>query len=118
MPAHMNIYLQRNEDYAASWTFTDDADQPIDLTDITIALQVRDKLSQTLIASAEIDVTDAAAGEADIILRASEGAALAAYGAPIQTANLHYDVRLTDSEGVHLIVVSGLVILSRGETRA
>lgn len=118
MPAALNITLQRNEDYAATWAFRDGDDQPIDLSGMTIALQVRDKLTQMLIAEAGIDVTDAQQGEATIILRASEGSPLSAYGAAIQTANLHYDLRLTDTDGVHLIVVAGLLILTRGETRA
>jgi hypothetical protein len=118
MSASLNICLQRNEDYAATWVFTDGDDVPIDLSDIDVALEVRDKLTQDLVAAADIEITDAPAGEVTVILRASEGSPLSAYGAAIQTANLHYDMRLTDTDGVHLIVVSGIVILSRGETRA
>lgn len=118
MPAHLDIALQRNEDYAASWYFADSDGVAIDLSALGIALEVRDTLTQQLIESAEIEVTDADAGEVTIILRASEGSPLSLYGNPLHPARLNYDVRLTDVDGVHSIVTAGQVILSRGETRA
>jgi len=123
MACQLNIAVQRNEDYAQGWNITDDADLPIDLTGMGIALQVRDRLSNgTLIATAEIDVTDAEAGQFDVILRCLDenGAPtpLGAYGNPIQPAELPYDLRITDADGVHLVLATGLVLLSRGKTFA
>lgn len=118
MPARLDIDLQRNEDWARALFLTDNDGSPIDLTGMTVAMQVRDKLSQSLIETAEITVVDADGGEIGVVLRASEGSTLSKYGSPIRTANLHYDIRLTDADGLSVVLFGGLVVLSRGETVA
>jgi hypothetical protein len=116
MPARLDIALQRNEDWARTLTITDNAGAPIDLSGCTLAMQVRDKLRQTLIAEAEVTIVDPAGGIASVVLRASEGTPLSNYGATIQIANLHHDLRMTDRDGVNTALLAGLIILSRGET--
>jgi hypothetical protein len=115
MPARLDIYLQRNEDWSRS-LYVSAAGQPIDLTGMTVAMQVRDKLAQTLVASATCELSDPTNGEITVTLKASEGSALASYGNPIQTANLPYDIRITENDGFQTILFAGLVILARGET--
>jgi hypothetical protein len=117
MAARLDIALQRNEDWARSIVLTDDDGAPIDLTGCTLAMQVREKLSQALIASAEIEIVDAVGGFVGITLLASEGTPLGRYGASIQVANLHYDLRMIDSGGSKVPLLAGIIILSRGETR-
>lgn len=118
MAETVDIYLQRNEDWGRSLYVTDFDGLPIDLTGCTVALQVREKLTQDLIASAQCSIPNPITGDVQVILRASEGSALSTYGAPIQIANLHYDCRLTDPDGFDTILFGGIVVLSRGETRA
>jgi len=117
MAERVDIYLQRNEDWGRSLALTSGG-APIDLTGCTVALQVRDKLNQFLVADAEVDIFDPANGYVNLILKASEGSSLSNFGAPIQTANLHYDCRITDADGFDTILFGGIVVLSRGETRA
>lgn len=117
MAARLDIALQRNEDWAKTLTLTDTAGRPIDLTGCSVAMQVRDKLSQDLISEAVIAVEDAVSGIITVTLQGSEGSPLGQYGASIQTANLHHDLRLIDSLGTPTVLFAGIVILSRGETR-
>ena len=118
MPARLDIALQRNEDWSRTLTLTDTDGVPIDLTGCTIEMQVREKLTQTLVATASVVMIDAAGGTVGVTLKASEGTPLGNYGSGIQIANLHTDVRLTDTFGTKVVLFSGVVILSRGETRA
>lgn len=118
MPARLDIALQRNEGWARSLYLTDDAGAPIDLTGCTVAMQVRDKLSQALIAQADVQVVDAANGEIAVELAGGEGSPLSQYGSPIQTVNLHYDLRLSDGSEAPVVLFAGTLILSRGETRS
>jgi hypothetical protein len=115
MPARLDIPLQRNEDWSRTITVAAEG-EPIDLTGMTIAMQVRDKLSQFLVAEAECDVTDPVNGEVTITLKASAGSPLSTYGAAIQLANLPYDLRVTESDGFQTVLFAGNVILTRGET--
>jgi hypothetical protein len=117
MAAARDIFLQRNEDFQEGWSLTRDDDTPIDLTECVLAGHVRAPLdNSTLVASFEIEITDAANGEATLKLAASEGSALAAYGNPIQVARLPYDIRLIYPDGSPLVLVVGTVVLSRGNT--
>lgn len=117
MAARLDIALQRNEDWAATLTLTRTDKTPIDLNGVTLAMQVRDRLTQDLIESADIAVIDAAAGLIKVVLQASEGTPLASYGVPIQSAALPYDLRMTVND-VNIILISGQVLLRRGETIA
>lgn len=118
MPAHLDIFLQRNEDWSRTLTITDDVDAPIDLTGMTVAMQVRDKLAQALVAQAAVEITDAENGEVELTLLGHEGTPLSEYGVSIQVANLPYDILLTDSDGYSTALIAGNVVLSRGETIA
>lgn len=117
MPARLDIALQRNEDWARTLTLTDTKGAPIDLTGCTLAMQVRDKLTQVLIATGAIEIVHAPTGLIGVTLRASEGTPLGRYGSGIQVANLHYDLRMIDSGGTKVALLAGIIILSRGETR-
>jgi hypothetical protein len=121
MAAQLNICLQRNEDWSRTLYLKADLGgsgnyEPIDLTGMTIAMQVRDKITQALIAQADLEVNDAANGEVTVTLLASEGSPLSAYGSAIQNINLPYDLRITDGDGLHTVLFGGQIILSRGET--
>lgn len=116
MPACMDIALRRNEAFYRTIVIADDTGAPIDLTGVTIAMQVRDKVTQALIATADIEISDAENGEITVTLDASAGSDLNGYGNPIQTTQLSYDLRMTDTDGIPVDLIAGLVILSRGET--
>lgn len=116
MAALYDIHLQRNDDWQEGWTIRQ-RDVPVDLTDCVLAGHVRAPLDNTtLIASFDIDITDAANGEATLTLKGSEGSPLSAYGNAIQNARLPYDIRLTYPDGLHLVLVTGTITLSRGNT--
>ena len=116
MPARLDIALQRNEGWARSLYLTDDAGQPIDLSSMTVAMQVREKLTQALVAEAAVTVVDPANGEIAIELAGGSGSALGSYGSPIQTVNLHHDLRMTDGSSAPVVLFAGTLVLSRGET--
>lgn len=116
MPARLDIALQRNEDWARTLTLTA-AGKAIDLSGMSFGMQVRDKLSQTLIAEASITVEAPQAGIVSVLLRGSEGSPLSRYGQQIQDAQLFYDFRMTDEFGTNIVLFGGYVLLSRGETR-
>jgi hypothetical protein len=116
MPACMDIALRRNEAFSRTIFIADDTGAPIDLTGATLAMQVRDKVAQALIATADIEITDGANGEITITLDASAGSALNSYGNPIQAAQLPYDLRMVDTDGTPVDLIAGLITLSRGET--
>lgn len=69
-----------------------------------------------LIAAAQISASELAQGAVTITLDASEGTPLSAYGSPLQTENLPYDLRAIDASGTKLVLLHGIVILSRGIT--
>lgn len=115
MPTRLDIPLQRNEDWSRT-LYVSANGAPIDLADMTVAMQVRDKLTHSLVASAECEISDAANGEITVLLKSSEGSSLGSYGNAIQTANLPYDIRITESDGFQTVLFAGLIILSRGET--
>src|SRR5690349_20501716 len=117
MAAQRDIFLQRNEDFQEGWSLLHDDDATIDLTECVLAGHVREPLDNTtLVASFDIEITDAPNGEATLKLAASEGSALAAYGNPIQVARLPYDIRLIYPDGSPLVLVVGHLMLSRGNT--
>jgi len=118
MPARMDICLQRNEDWAPTLVFIwPDDGKPIDLTGCTMAMHVRDKLTNTgaPIATGTCTITSAIDGTVQILLLGSSGP-LASYGNPLHAANLYYDIRATDPDGIHVIVFAGKLILERGIT--
>lgn len=119
MPAQMDIVLQRNEDYARLWEFrNDDLGDPIDLTDKTLAMQVRVPLdnSGSALARADFTVTDAANGQAEVLLLGSSGP-LSTYGDPIQSVDLRYDATISDGT-ISVALVSGTLRLERGVTHS
>jgi hypothetical protein len=116
MGPRLDIALQRNEDWGRELALTAGGD-PIDLTGCSVAMQVREKLSQTVVATATTTIIDAANGIIQVTLLGSVPP-LSTYGAQIQVANLHYDIRLTDPDGFQTILFGGVLVLYRGETRA
>jgi hypothetical protein len=116
MGPRLDIALQRNEDWGRELALTS-GDEIIDLTGSSVALQIRDKLSQALIASGTVEVVDPTNGAVQVLIRGSVPP-LSTYGAQIQVANLHYDIRLTDPDGFQTILFGGVLVLYRGETRA
>lgn len=113
----MNIALQRNQDFIRAWSIVDQDGAPVSIDQCTLAMQVKDRLNTAVtIASAEIEITDATRGEFQTILRGSEGSPLSAYGDPLLTYNLPYDLRLSYADDLREVLVTGVVILSRGKT--
>jgi hypothetical protein len=114
MPARLDIAVQRNEAYTGTWTISDDDGVAIDLTGMTLAMQIRQGTTQTLVQAATIEVTDAAAGEITVTVDASSGTGLHTYGDALFTYELPYDLLLIDTDAVPTALVAGYVILSRG----
>jgi hypothetical protein len=115
MGPRLDIALQRNEDWGRELVITSGG-EPVDLTGCTVAMQVRDKLSQQLVTFAEAQIIDAMNGAVQVTLFGSVPP-LSTYGSPIQVVNLHYDVRMTDPDGFKTILFGGVLVLYRGETR-
>lgn len=119
MAAQMNISVQRNEDWARLWSVKNPkTGQPFNISGWSIAMQVKSKLNNSaVIASADCAIYDGPRGLFTTILKASEGTPLNAYGSPIQTENLPYDIRVTTGSGLKIALVSGVIILNRGTTQ-
>jgi len=118
MAAQSDIYLQRNEDYVRRWVLTSTDDAPLDITGCTITLQVKSRVdNSTVIATGEIGIIDAENGEIEVRLHGSSGHPLSTYGSPLQVENLRYDVLLIYPDGIHMPLVTGTVVLSRGTTQ-
>lgn len=116
MAAQIDIPLQRNEDWVRRFPMKSGG-EPIDMTGWTLAMQVRSRTDNgALIAAAEITTSELAQGAFTVTLRASEGTPLNSYGSPLQTENLPYDLRATDSAGTKITLFGGVVVLSRGVT--
>jgi hypothetical protein len=115
MALHIDIALRRNEDWARAWTVRDRNKVAVDLTGWAVDMQVRSRLdNNALLAAATCAITDPAAGIFTTVIRASEGFPLSTYGDPLHTISLPYDIRLTDPAGIRVVLVAGLVTLSRG----
>lgn len=117
MPARLDILVQRNEAFTATiHVADDDTGTPIDLTDHAAAMQIREKTSSTLVQTATVEITDAAAGEITFTIDASTGNPLHSYGAALYTYDLAYDLVLTDPDNMPTALLAGYVTLSRGVT--
>lgn len=118
MAARLDILLQRNEDWARSWLVRDGTGQPVDLTGFTVEMQAKRRLDNAAtVASGVCTVGNPGGGQFTTILRASEGHVLSTFGNALQVSNLPYDIRLVDSDGYKTVLVSGVIILTRGVTR-
>jgi hypothetical protein len=116
MPARLDIAVQRNEAYQGTWNISDEDGVAINLTGMTVALQIREPTTQTLVQAGTIEVTDAAAGEITVTIDATGGNALHDYGDVLFTYELPYDLLLTDADDIPTALVAGYVIVSRGIT--
>lgn len=117
MSVNLNITLSRNEDYCQQWALADNAGVAIDITGWTIALHVRKPDDNaTIVQHGDITIVDAVNGKFDVLLKASEGSALFAWPDTVQTEILPYDLRVSDTENVKTVLVSGNVVLTRGKT--
>lgn len=116
MAASMNIDLRRNEDWARLFTVSDPSTGlPLDISDWAFQMQVKTRVdNNTTIAAAAFETVDGLNGKFQATLLSSEGSALNAYGSPIQTENLAYDIRATLPSGLKRTLVSGVIILGRG----
>jgi len=112
MPRPLDIPLQRNEDYAATWKLADETGTAIDLTGWSFSLDIRDPLNNaTLIASGVVSIPDPVGGEVQIKIY---GADLASYGNALHPASLPYDVLAEDVGGLKTALVRGDILLARG----
>jgi hypothetical protein len=117
MPYRLDIPLQRNEAWERGFKLTDRAGAPIDLTNRTVEMQVKNRLvAAGYIQQAVITVTDVLHGMFNALLSAQVGNPLHGIGDPLQTIELPYDIRLAESDGTPRVLISGYVILSRGIT--
>jgi hypothetical protein len=108
MPVRLDIALQRNEDWSRILTISDAAG-PVDITGWTFLMQVRPRLSQTLlITAAEIEIIDAPNGKISIFL------ARLSTGDNLQTVQLPYDLIAIEPDEYQTAFLTGYIILSRG----
>jgi hypothetical protein len=115
MAFHLDIPLQRNEDYHAMWQIADQANVPIDITGWTFRFQIRRPLSNAqIVGVAHVVADDPAQGMVDVHIDGGPGSTLASYGDPLQPANLPYDLVAIDPDGDRLALARGDVVLSRG----
>lgn len=117
MTPRIDIPLRRNEDWGRNFAFYDEAGLPIDISGFTFKGQIKSRLdNDAVVAPMVFDLSDLAAGNLGVIVRASEGHPLSTYGSPLQVETLPYDIRLTGPGGFKTDVCQGFVILSRGIT--
>lgn len=110
-----NLKVQWNEDYKAEWSFKDDNGQPIDLTGITLALQVRAArgaggpplLTATITKLSSPGFVQVSI--ADTAIKAVSGGQYVWRGA--------YDLRATDVDGRHQVWAFGAFIIDPGVTQ-
>lgn len=104
-----NIAVKRNGTFRESWTFTDEANEAIDLTGYAFELQVRPVLggataifTVTTTANANdsvITVTDATAGEIEVFISNGDIDDIPAASDISEAVSYTYDLVLTDPDG-------------------
>lgn len=115
MPAHLDIPIQRNEDYNRLLTISDNLGVPIDITGWSFDFDVRDKIDNSVLIEAGVAVIDdAPAGQVALRIDGGPGSALNSYGNPLHTYHLPFDLLAIDIDGERLALIRGDVILSRG----
>lgn len=117
MAASLDIKIRRNEDWVRSLTIADDAGQPIDVSNWSVALEIKPPLSDNVIDDAVITDGDVSNGEIEIKITASPGSPLAGYGNPLHAAKLCYDLIATDDVGDRIALIAGNIFLERGITQ-
>jgi hypothetical protein len=72
LPARLDLIIYRGDDFLKSLQFTDDEDEPINITGWTFLSQIRKTANDDeLLAALTVTVTDAATGKLDLTLAAS-----------------------------------------------
>lgn len=113
MPARLDIAIQRNEDYLQGWNLAADG-APIDITGWAFDLDIKSRTDNAyVIQSGTITITDAEAGQFDLLIEAP-GHALGNYGDLLHSYQLPYDLIATDIDGYRTALVAGYIIISRG----
>lgn len=111
MSAYLPLSLQRNGSIGRTLTFTDPAGDPLDLTGATFAMRVKYAAGAgAVLATANIVITDAEAGEIRFVLL---GGAFGAVPGPMEPVELAYDLIATQ-DGVPVDLLRGPLILLPG----
>lgn len=110
----LDIRVPRNGDYNEEWQLSDNVNDPIDLTDVSLQLAIRLVAGQgAIVANAIINLHSPTTGQFTVRI---DGTALTAITGPGETVRLAYDLRLTYVDGIKAIPVAGQIILTPGVT--
>ena len=122
--ATLNICVRTNEDYINQFEFRS-ADQPVDLTGWTIAMQIKGGLEAAALVSltstaptfnqSRITFLDAELGQVEIFIAQADLAALTIPAGQSKRV-FQYDIRMTDTTPITAVFVAGEFSVQRGVT--
>ena len=108
MAQKVNIVVDQGTTFSTSFTFTDDADNPIDFTSYTAASQMRKSYSSSTSYSFDVGLTSSGI----ITLGMSANTTT-----QITAGRYLYDLEVTDINGVRSRLVEGIVTVTPEITR-
>ena len=114
MAAYLDIEVQRNADYHATWRFRDKiTGEPLNVSSWLFSLQVRPVAgaSGPPIAYGSVDITDALEGKVGVKIRGSD---FAAVEGEMEIVRLAYDFIAKDRTDTKVVDVRGQIILIPG----
>lgn len=109
MASRANLVVDQGATYNTTLTLTDENGEPLDLTSVTAASQIRKSYSSSLAAEFTTSV-NVAAGEVTLSLTANQTGNLVA-------GRYVYDVELTDASNNITRIVEGVVTVTPQVTR-
>jgi len=110
----LDIRVNRNADYNETWQIFDNEGVPINITNMDVDMYVRLASGVgSVIAEAVITKNEPEVGIFTILLSGDSFNELAVLS---QVDRLAYDIRVTYSDGVRAVPVSGLILLTPGVT--
>jgi hypothetical protein len=108
MAQKVNIVIDQGTTFSTSFTFTDDADNPIDFTSYTAASQMRKSYSSSTAHTFDVGLTSSGV----IILEMSANTTT-----QITAGRYLYDLEVTDTSGIKSRLVEGIVTVTPEITR-
>lgn len=124
-PASLDIALQRNGDYQETWNLTNGDGTPLDLSSLTLELEVRPAGGSPILYSSAEETgsstvsgiriaTPATDGDFQVTIR---GADFADLDGEQEIVRLAWDLRIIQSNGIRSIYARGAFILEPGVTQ-
>ena len=115
----LDIYIEQGTTWSIDLTIQQSNGQPMDLTGYTGRCQIRSSaISQTILASPAVTVTDAKNGKLTISLTADETAAIPVNGYSYSSVSQYvYDLELVDGMGRVMRLLNGYARISPEVTR-